>query len=94
MSSHRYQYDQQAEKANVHLHWATDRNDAQKVSLEPRKRTTRWWTQNRTFVLFACCALAVGGAVGHHFVYAYLHGKKAENQAVSTPIITVPLMVI
>ena len=86
MSSHyRPQYHQPVEKAKWDGSSAAVQEDAQgpEADQEQRRRATRWWIQKRTLILFICCFLAISGAVGHHHYYSYLHGKRAENQAVS-----------
>ncbi|KAK0623791.1 hypothetical protein B0T14DRAFT_495208 [Immersiella caudata] len=45
------------------------------------KRDTRWWIQFRVIILSVCFAVALGGAIGHHFWYSHLDGRRAENQA-------------
>ncbi|KAH6893066.1 hypothetical protein B0T10DRAFT_591958 [Thelonectria olida] len=43
-------------------------------------RSTSWPKQTQTLLLFLGWALGIAGACGHHIYYAYLDGKRADNQ--------------
>jgi len=50
-------------------------------SAEPQ-RGGPWWKQKQVLRLFFCSFLGIGVGIGHHFYYAALDGRRAENQAV------------
>lgn len=50
-------------------------------SAEPQ-RGGPWWKQKQVLRLFLCSFLGIGVGIGHHFYYAALDGRRAENQAV------------